>query len=105
MSPGGLLSGMSLEATIGTLIGGMGGNAETALSYILLGALAIAIGKTGVADILARKIGKIVEDRRLTLVDDRVMYKDINLCEDIIKTNVLVDRVEEKIGILDYFLT
>lgn len=65
---GGVLSGMSLGDSIGTLIGGMGGNAETALSYILLGALAVAIGKTGVADILAKKIGNIVEDRRSTFV-------------------------------------
>lgn len=47
----------------------------------------------------------IVREQVSFLADDRVMYKDINLCEDIIKTNVLVDRVEEKIGILDYFLT
>lgn len=65
---GGVLSGMSLGDTIATLIGGMGGNAETALSYILLGALAVAIGKTGVADILARKIGKMVEGRRSIFV-------------------------------------
>ncbi len=65
---GGVLSGMSLGDSIATLIGGMGGNAETALSYILLGALAVAIGKTGVADILAKKIGNIVEDRRSTFV-------------------------------------
>lgn len=65
---GGLLSGISLQDTIGTLIGGMGGNAETALSYILLGALAVAIGKTGVADILARKIGKMVKNQKTIFI-------------------------------------
>lgn len=35
-----------------------------------------------------------------TLVEDRVMYKDINACEDMIKSNVLVDFVEDRIGIL-----
>ncbi len=65
---GGVLSGMSLGDSIGILIGGMGGNAETALSYILLGALAVAIGKTGVAGILAKKIGNIVDNRRSTFV-------------------------------------
>ncbi|MCK9443734.1 MAG: Na+/H+ antiporter family protein [Tissierellaceae bacterium] len=65
---GGLLSGISLGDSISILIGGMGGNAETALSYILLGTLAIAIGKTGVATILARKIGDIVEDRKVIFV-------------------------------------
>lgn len=65
---GGVLSGMSVGDSIGTLIGGMGGNAETALSYILLGALAIAIGKTGVADLLARKIGNVIKDKRVIFV-------------------------------------
>lgn len=61
---GGLLAGMPVAETMSTLIGGMGGNAETALSYILLGALAVAIGKTGVADILVVKIGSIVKDKK-----------------------------------------
>lgn len=60
---GGILAGMSLGDTMGTLIGGMGGSAETALSYILLGALAVAIGKTGVADILVVKIGNLVKGK------------------------------------------
>ena len=61
---GGLLAGMPVADTMSTLIGGMGGNAETALSYILLGALAVAIGKTGVADILVVKIGSMVKNKR-----------------------------------------
>lgn len=65
---GGLLAGMSVSDSISTLIGGMGGNAETALSYILLGALAVAIGKTGVADILARKIAAAIKDKRVMFV-------------------------------------
>ena len=60
---GGILAGMSLGDTMGTLISGMGGSAETALSYILLGALAVAIGKTGVADILVVKIGNLVKGK------------------------------------------
>lgn len=55
---GGLMTGMGFGGTMAVLIGGMGGNAETALSYILLGALAVAINKTGVADRLARAISK-----------------------------------------------
>lgn len=65
---GGLLSGMSLGDTMSTLIGGMGGNAETALSYILLGTLAVAIGKTGAADLLAKKIGGAIKDKRIIFV-------------------------------------
>ena len=51
---GGLTGGMTLPDTMKTLIGGMGGNAETALSYILLGALAVAIAETGITDLLVR---------------------------------------------------
>lgn len=65
---GGTLSGMNLEDTMEILIGGMGGNAETALSYILLGALAYAIGKTGAAEILALKIGDLIKDKRVIFV-------------------------------------
>ncbi|MBU5437818.1 Na+/H+ antiporter family protein [Tissierella sp. MSJ-40] len=65
---GGLLANMSLTETMKTLIGGMGGNSETALSYILLGALAIAISKTGVADILAKKMGNLIKDKRVMFV-------------------------------------
>ena len=65
---GGMMSGMGVEGAMKTLIGGMGGNAETALSYILLGALAYAIGKTGAAEILALKIGKIIKDKKVMFI-------------------------------------
>ncbi|MCB2297566.1 Na+/H+ antiporter family protein [Clostridium tagluense] len=57
----GLAAGMPIPETMSVLISGMGGNSETALSYILLGALAVAIGKTGLANILAKKIAKVVK--------------------------------------------
>lgn len=65
---GGGLAGMGLGETMEILVGGMGGNAETALSYILLGALAVAIGHTGVADILVTKIGDIIKNKRRMFV-------------------------------------
>ncbi len=65
---GGAMAGMGLGETMSTLIGGMGGSAETALSYILLGALAVAIGHTGVADLLVMKIGKVIQDKRTAFV-------------------------------------
>ncbi|MBW9144917.1 sodium:proton antiporter [Clostridium sp. CM028] len=64
----GLVSGMSLGDTMRTLIRGMGGNAETALSYILLGALAVAVNKTGLAGILAKKISKIVGQKKYVFI-------------------------------------
>lgn len=65
---GGGLSGIGLEETMEILIGGMGGSASTALSYILLGALAFAIGKTGAADLLALKIGSVIKDKKTMFV-------------------------------------
>ncbi|MCT4605106.1 MAG: SLC13 family permease [Marinisporobacter sp.] len=65
---GGLLAGMPIDQTMETLIGGMGGNAETALSYILLGALAAAIHKTGLATILSRKIANTIRGKGTILL-------------------------------------
>ena len=64
----GVSAGMPVQETMAILVGGMGANAETALSYILLGALAVAVSKTGLASILAKKISKIVKGKKLMLV-------------------------------------
>lgn len=64
----GAAAGISVPATMNILIGGMGGNAETALAYFLLGAFAAAIHKTGVADIVCRKIAGIVKGRKMVLL-------------------------------------
>ncbi len=61
----GLTGGLDLSKTFSTMIAGMGGNSETALSYILLGVLAVAIGRSGLADIAARKIAKAVGTKKL----------------------------------------
>jgi len=65
---GGLLAGMPLGETMSTLIDGMGGNSSTALSYILLGALAATLHKTGIAHILTRKLVMIVKDKTVVLL-------------------------------------
>lgn len=65
---GGFAAGIPLGDTMGILIGGMGGNAETALSYILLGALATAIAKTGAADVLTQKISKWIKGKGIILL-------------------------------------
>ena len=53
---GGLLGGLSLEKTLSTFTGGLGGGAEIALSYAMLGAFAVAISRSGITDLLARKV-------------------------------------------------
>lgn len=64
----GFTGGLAIDKTVSILIGGMGGNSETALSYILLGILAVAIGRSGVADIAARKITKVVGTKKAAFV-------------------------------------
>ncbi|WP_265455985.1 Na+/H+ antiporter family protein [Aeromonas salmonicida] len=53
---GGLLGGLSLADTLSTFSGGLGGGAEIALSYAMLGAFAVAISRSGITDLLARKV-------------------------------------------------
>lgn len=64
----GLSAGMDLGGIMGTLISGMGGNAETALSYVLLGTLAVAINSTGVATIISTKISKVINGKKQALL-------------------------------------
>lgn len=64
---GGLISGMPIQDIMTTLIGGMGGNSETALSYILLGTLAAGMAYTGIADILSIKISKMIKGKKFML--------------------------------------
>ena len=52
----GLCGDLSLSKTIETFTGGLGGGAEVAMNYALLGAFAIAISKSGITDLIAYKI-------------------------------------------------
>ncbi|WP_282039807.1 Na+/H+ antiporter family protein [Saccharicrinis aurantiacus] len=61
---GGAMANKSLEESINLLIQGMGDNAKTALSYLLLGAFAVAIEKTGAALLLARKVTQITKGKK-----------------------------------------
>ena len=64
----GLSANMPIGDVMGNLINGMGGNSETALSYILLGALAVAISSTGVAAIISKKIASVVNGKKKILL-------------------------------------
>lgn len=64
---GGLTSGMGLGETMSVLVGGMSGNANTALSYILLGALAASMEVTGAAAALSRKIAGLTKGNKFAL--------------------------------------
>ena len=65
---GGLAGHMNLSQVMDIFIHGMGGNSETALSYILLGAFAASMTHTGLAPILAKKIAKRINSRKYLLI-------------------------------------
>ncbi|WP_202623315.1 Na+/H+ antiporter family protein [Alkalibacterium sp. MB6] len=65
---GGLAANMSLTETMTILLGGMGNNAETALNYVLLGALAAGIQKSGAAKVLTQKLSKSIDGTGKVLV-------------------------------------
>ena len=52
----GLIGNLGLTKTIETFTGGLGGGAEVAMNYAMLGAFAIAISKSGITDLLAYKV-------------------------------------------------
>lgn len=56
------------EGIISTFIGGMGTMAETSLSYILIGAFAYAIGKSGLINFLGKMIQRIVGDKKFRFI-------------------------------------
>ena len=53
---GGLVGGLGMEGTLQAFNKGLGAGAVVALSYALLGAFAVAIGKSGLAHALSEKI-------------------------------------------------
>lgn len=53
---GGLVADLSLAETIKAFSSGLGGGATIALSYAMLGAFAVAISKSGITDLLAKKV-------------------------------------------------
>ena len=58
---------MGITDIMNTFISGMGTNAETALSYILLGAFAAAMTHTGLATVLAKKITQLIKNNAFIL--------------------------------------
>lgn len=64
----GVLSGMNIKNVMDVFISGMGGNSETALSYILLGAFAATMAHSGFTDVISNKIAKIVSGKKLVLL-------------------------------------
>ncbi|ASK61068.1 sodium:proton antiporter [Virgibacillus phasianinus] len=64
----GLMSGLSLGESVSMLVSGMGGQAETALSYILLGAFAVAISYTGITTIVVNYLIKKLTGKKTMML-------------------------------------
>jgi len=65
---GGLLGHIGISDVMNIFVHGMGDNAETALSYILLGAFAVSMTHTGLAPILSMKIGNAIKSKKYMLI-------------------------------------
>lgn len=63
----GIISGMDIENLMNVFISGMGGNSETALSYILLGAFAATMAHSGFTNKLSDKITKFINGKKYVL--------------------------------------
>ena len=64
----GVLSGMNIKHVMDIFISGMGGNSETALSYILLGAFAATMAHSGFTNKLSEKITQIISGKKYILI-------------------------------------
>ncbi|MYL24366.1 TRAP transporter large permease subunit [Halomonas alkaliantarctica] len=53
---GGVVGGLSLEQTLAAFNEGVGGGAQVALAYATLGAFAVAISRSGLPDMLAKRL-------------------------------------------------
>ena len=64
----GLTAGIGIRTVMNVFISGMGGNSETALSYILLGAFAATMAHSGFTDVISNKITKLVSGKKIILL-------------------------------------
>lgn len=61
---GGLTAGLSLQQTFEAFLGGLGGQGEAALSYILLGILAVMVSRSGLVLKLIRRVTPLLRGPR-----------------------------------------
>ena len=69
----GLIGDLGLTKTIEAFTGGLGGGAEVAMNYAMLGAFAIAISKSGITDLIAYKI--ITRMNKVPTANSLAMFK------------------------------
>ncbi|ASF38387.1 sodium:proton antiporter [Halobacillus halophilus] len=64
----GLMNGESFKASVEMLVNGMGDQASVALSYVLLGAFAVAISYSGITALLVNYLLRALKSRRTMIV-------------------------------------
>jgi len=64
----GLMEGLSLVEATNMLVSGMGGQANTALSYILLGMFAVMIGYSGITGFLVKRLIRVIKGKRAIML-------------------------------------
>ncbi|MFB1050923.1 Na+/H+ antiporter family protein [Paraliobacillus sp. JSM ZJ581] len=64
----GWMSGLSVIESVELLVEGMGGQSKTALSYILLGAFAVAISYTGITNVLVNYLIRVLSGKRTMVI-------------------------------------
>lgn len=64
----GLMSGLGFTDSVELMVAGMGNAANTALSYILLGAFAVAISYTGITKILVNFIIRVLTGKKTMML-------------------------------------
>lgn len=60
----GLVSGLNFSDSVNLMVSGMGGQANTAFSYILLGMFAVMIGFSGITTLLVQKMLTIFKGKK-----------------------------------------
>ncbi len=64
----GVCAGLNISHIMETFVSGMGGNSETALSYILLGTFAATMAHSGFTNVISSKISKYVSGNKYILL-------------------------------------
>lgn len=65
---GGITSGTPLGEIVSILVEGMGGQSETALSYLLLGVFAAMIAMSGITKVLIEYLMKVIDNHKYILI-------------------------------------
>ena len=87
---GGMVGGLSLVDTVSVFAKGLGGGAAIGLNYVMLGAFAVAISKSGITDLLALKvISKIKHARAADIVWVKSILLGVFLLAAVSSQNVV----------------